>query len=338
MSKRNTLAGEFFWVDRWTASSAFYLSIEARGLYREMLSQAWLRGAHLPNDPEAIRRIVGASEEEWTRSWPKIAGYWRVTGDLIVNDTQLSIYAESLNRHEKLTEAGRIGGIRKALNLSRKNKPENIDDPSLANSDATSLATSKAISKIGSKAISKASSKTLASGSVRTDIGTYAQNSTVYADRASLAELPDDEPDEPGLSKACARQGHVAPMACARGVHVYDGLHKEFVGKLGGDQSVAGAKLRRFYADVIGSIPTDEVIAEDSYVFWRRRFAECFGPPSSNGNGNGNRPAEYIQRIPSYEETRAMVAECQKHMPDEAERERMRAKIAERQRKAREAQ
>ena len=78
-------------------------------MYREMLTQAWRRGARLPNDPEAIRRVIGATMREWTRCWPKIATFWRVDGDFLVNDTQLEIYAEARARRDKASERGRKG-------------------------------------------------------------------------------------------------------------------------------------------------------------------------------------------------------------------------------------
>jgi len=74
--------------------------MEARGLYREMLSQAWARGATLPKDPKAIQRAVGATPAEWKRSWPLVKPFWRVKGDQIVNDTQVAIYAETQARHQ----------------------------------------------------------------------------------------------------------------------------------------------------------------------------------------------------------------------------------------------
>ncbi len=92
------LLAEWFWVDRWTRSSAFLLPQEARGVYREMLTQAWGRGARLPNDHEAIRRATGTSDKEWSRSWPLISKYWRVEGDWLVNETQQAIYAEAMGR------------------------------------------------------------------------------------------------------------------------------------------------------------------------------------------------------------------------------------------------
>ena len=89
------LLAEWFWVDRWMGSSAFGLPLEARGLYREMLSQAWRRGARLPNDQATIRRLTGCSEKEWRRSWPLVSPYWTVEGDALVNQTQVEVYAEA---------------------------------------------------------------------------------------------------------------------------------------------------------------------------------------------------------------------------------------------------
>jgi uncharacterized protein YdaU (DUF1376 family) len=90
-------------------SSAFLLPIEPRGLYREMLSQSWRRGARLPNDHGAIQRAVGCSVEEWARAWPQIERYWRVEGDSLVNDTQLEVYGEAMARYEAASARGRKG-------------------------------------------------------------------------------------------------------------------------------------------------------------------------------------------------------------------------------------
>jgi len=83
--------------------------MEARGVYREMLTQAWLRGASLPNDHEAIRRAIGATEKEWRRSWPLVERFWRVDGDTLVNPTQLEIYAEAQGVALRASERGRRG-------------------------------------------------------------------------------------------------------------------------------------------------------------------------------------------------------------------------------------
>lgn len=116
---------EWFWIDRWMGSSAFLLPMEARGLYREMLSQAWRRGAALPNDPDAIRRAVGCSEKEWRRSWPTVAAFWRVDGDALVNDTQREIYAEAMRQRDaKAARAAAAAAKRWGRELDAQASPQ----------------------------------------------------------------------------------------------------------------------------------------------------------------------------------------------------------------------
>lgn len=95
------LLAEWFWIDRWMGSSAFLLPMEARGIYREMLSQAWRRGAKLPNNHQAIQRAIGSTPKEWNRSWPLIERFWRVVDGHLINETQQEIYAEALAKQEK---------------------------------------------------------------------------------------------------------------------------------------------------------------------------------------------------------------------------------------------
>lgn len=90
------LYAEWFVVDKYDGSSAALLNMECQGVYRLMLSQAWRRGARLPNDHEAIQRAIRCTGKEWARCWPKLERYWRVEGDYLVNDTQLEIYAAAL--------------------------------------------------------------------------------------------------------------------------------------------------------------------------------------------------------------------------------------------------
>lgn len=107
------MLAEWFWTDRWMGSSAFLLSIEQRGLYREMLTQAWRRGARLPKDFEQIRRAIGATEAEWNRCWPAVSVYWRDDGDALVNDTQRDIYRDAQARAQAAHERG-VAGARAA--------------------------------------------------------------------------------------------------------------------------------------------------------------------------------------------------------------------------------
>jgi uncharacterized protein YdaU (DUF1376 family) len=106
---KDKLLAEWFWTDRWMGSSGFLLPLEPRGLYREMLTQAWRRGGRLPNDHAAIQRATGVSAEEWVRCWPSVAAYWRVDGDSLVNDTQVEVYTEARAAQERATERGRRG-------------------------------------------------------------------------------------------------------------------------------------------------------------------------------------------------------------------------------------
>jgi uncharacterized protein YdaU (DUF1376 family) len=117
VAKKDKLLAEWFWTDRWTGSSAFLLPMEPRGLYREMLTQAWRRGGKLPNDPEAIRRAVGCTPSEWRRCWPKVEPYWRVDGDGLVNETQTDVIADAIAAHERAVKRGRKGGLGKAAKL-----------------------------------------------------------------------------------------------------------------------------------------------------------------------------------------------------------------------------
>lgn len=110
----NKLLGEWFWTDRWMGSSAFLLPMEPRGLYREMLTQAWRRAARggrpeLPTDHEAIQRATGCTSAEWKRCWPHVEPYWRVDGASLVNETQLEVYAKCFAEFKAASERGKKG-------------------------------------------------------------------------------------------------------------------------------------------------------------------------------------------------------------------------------------
>lgn len=128
--KADKLLAEWFWTDRWMGSSAFLLPLEPRGLYREMLTQAWRRGARLPSDHEAIRRSVGCTLAEWRRCWPQIERYWVVEGDSIVNETQVAVYVEAVAVRERASSRGRKGAQARAQALAQaKNKQALKDEP-----------------------------------------------------------------------------------------------------------------------------------------------------------------------------------------------------------------
>jgi uncharacterized protein YdaU (DUF1376 family) len=114
------LLAEWFWTDRWTGSRGFLLPMEARGLYREMLTQAWRRGARLPEDLDAIRRLVGISAREWRRSWPLVEPFWTTRDGYLVNETQVEVYREAEAQAERYRARAQSGGLARKLkhNLS----------------------------------------------------------------------------------------------------------------------------------------------------------------------------------------------------------------------------
>lgn len=115
-SKRRTsdkLFAEWFWADRWTTSRGHTLEMEARGLYREMLTQAWMLGAKLPNDHEQIRLLCACSLKVWKRCWPKVAPFWiEDPGDAaqLVNVTQVVVYLDAKAAADKASTRGAAGG------------------------------------------------------------------------------------------------------------------------------------------------------------------------------------------------------------------------------------
>ena len=129
------LRAEWFWTDRWRSSSGFLLPMEARGLYREMLTAAWTLGAWLPNDHEQIRLYTGCLPEVWERCWPLIEAKWKQEGSKLVNETQRQIFNECLTLSEKRALAGACGG--KASGKARSKRQANAEATPQANPQQT---------------------------------------------------------------------------------------------------------------------------------------------------------------------------------------------------------
>jgi len=114
------MLGEWFWVDRWVGSRGFLLPLEARGLYREMLSAAWIRGAQLPADPDVIRRATGVSLVEWRRCWPLVKPFWVRRNGVLINETQAQIYSVCKSRRD----GARLHAVTAARARHRGKHPE----------------------------------------------------------------------------------------------------------------------------------------------------------------------------------------------------------------------
>lgn len=124
---------EIFRLDRWIGSRGFLLPIAARGLYREMLSQAWRRGGWLPANHEAIRRACGVSDEEWAEAWPLVRKFWRRNGSRITNETQTIIFRIAKDRAESFARRAIHGSAQ------RWNKNGDHDASSIAQASSQAL-------------------------------------------------------------------------------------------------------------------------------------------------------------------------------------------------------
>ena len=232
------LMAEWFWIDRWMGSSAFLLPMEARGLYREMLTQAWRRGARLPNNHEAIRRAIGATLEEWLRCWPLIERFWFVNGDDICNETQQEVYEEARARQERASSRGRAGA---QARLEQR------------------ISTTQATTQVEPE-IKPPSPSPSPSPSPVSDLQSPSPN-VAHAPIALAGMLPRD---------------HLKHGWCSsRGKCVPEFLHNEFVASVGGDRRGAEQRLRAFYEAVEAGWP-DGPIGDDPVKLWRREFAAKF--------------------------------------------------------------
>ncbi len=126
------LFAEWFSVDRWNGSSAKGLPIECRGIYREMLSQAWIRGAQLPNDHRKIRSICGIELDEWERCWPQVEEYWVTTEDnlFIYNGTQTEVYIDAKQRHINAQARAQAGAQARHKQVLKQCSPSPSPSPS----------------------------------------------------------------------------------------------------------------------------------------------------------------------------------------------------------------
>ncbi len=87
----------WFTGDWQSSGTARAMSLEERGLYRELLDQQWNLGS-LPIDEAQLRRLAGASEKEWKRSWPAVREKFVRRGERWVNERMEQIRVEQMAR------------------------------------------------------------------------------------------------------------------------------------------------------------------------------------------------------------------------------------------------
>lgn len=254
MSPAEKLLAEWFWIDRWVGSSAFGLPMEARGVYREMLTQAWRRGARLPNDHEAIQRIIGATLKEWTRNWPLIERYWKVEDSYLVNETQQEVYADSIAKQEKSTVRAQAGAQARWQGKRKQMLKQ-------ATSDAQAVPTQCPPSPVSVSGLQ------------------------------SPEPSPSPSPRAPLALAGTLPRDHVQHGWCSnRGKCVPTFLHEEFIRSVGGGRQSADQRLRVFYQAVEHGWP-EGPIGDDPVKLWRKEFAAKFPSVAPMDHGTVGRTA-----------------------------------------------
>ena len=116
------------------------MHLDELGAYVLLLAEAWLDGARLPNDENEVREMLGPDAED-EETWQRLRRFVvrrmftpSEDGASLENATQVEIYRETLQRHEKLAEAGRKGGRK-----SRKSPPQAGLKPGLSEAKASKV-------------------------------------------------------------------------------------------------------------------------------------------------------------------------------------------------------
>jgi uncharacterized protein YdaU (DUF1376 family) len=95
------------WVPRDFRSSTIGWPLVAKAVYRELLDAQWDMGT-LPSDPQELRAICGASESEWAKAWPKVAGKFPENSHGRQNEKLEHHRASSMQLFEKRRNASEV--------------------------------------------------------------------------------------------------------------------------------------------------------------------------------------------------------------------------------------
>jgi uncharacterized protein YdaU (DUF1376 family) len=137
MARRESSPAFQLYVKDWRSSrSVMRMSFAERGMYLEMLLEQW-ESLSLPDDPRAVARIIGGTDEEWIAAWPALRrkfcdrrGRPRNGEDLTTDYSQITTWnakkqivnvkLEIVRRDKKkYKKAAKIGGSRRAESANR---------------------------------------------------------------------------------------------------------------------------------------------------------------------------------------------------------------------------
>ena len=118
MTKKKILTWYPFFVTDYRRDT-YHLSLAEDGAYRRLIDEYMITRQPLPNDDEALARIVGIPKAEWTRLAVKVRRFFRLRNDKLWHKRcELELRAQNA-RHNRLRERAQKGGMKKALNANR---------------------------------------------------------------------------------------------------------------------------------------------------------------------------------------------------------------------------
>lgn len=130
MSRRNqhdendTLAVvPWYWRD-WRASKArAVMTLEARGVYRELLDACWGEAdCSLPNDDATLAGLAGVSESEWVKVRAQVLAWFDESNGRISNSRAIFEWKKAKKFRSAKRVAGKNGGKAKAAKRLRAEK------------------------------------------------------------------------------------------------------------------------------------------------------------------------------------------------------------------------
>lgn len=123
-----------------SAEAVLAMTLEERGLYRELLDHCWECGS-IPNNEVVLRKIAQVTEKEWIRSWPAVKPQFLSDGDRLRHRKVDEKREDLVAWHDNRREAGRKGGLSKktsSASSSASSSAQAKPKPSTASSTASS--------------------------------------------------------------------------------------------------------------------------------------------------------------------------------------------------------
>lgn len=106
---------KWFWQDWRSNRTVQRMTYIERGLYRELLDECWVEGS-IPADIESLADICGCPVDVMANAWQVLGKCFRLLEGRYHNEKLDSLRTERDAVRVKRKDAGRLGGIRKALN------------------------------------------------------------------------------------------------------------------------------------------------------------------------------------------------------------------------------